>query len=391
MNVLMFASHAYPKPLGAGQSALNLAGCLRSLGNTVWMLIDGSGSSAPRTFEQSGITFINLQLQEPKRWRRLIEWAFYLKFLLVRRNDFDLMYVSGPNYRNLALAFLFRCICRKPTIAKVTLDGSDSIEALSSARFGWLARQLFLRMDGVVTMTRSQTVKLDEAGFQGKTASISNGVDLRRFRPMTKGEKRDQRDKLNIPANARVLCYAGYLGPRKGTDILLDMFRRIESRVDDLWLLCVGNFSPTYESSQALKQFCRERGVDVTIVDHPRLIRLGRVEDMEAYLGCADLFIFPSRREGFGTVQIEAMACGLPCVVSYLPGITEEIYPDPEAVRIITSEDAADYAQAVCDLLDAPEQRRILSEKGLARVKERFSLEAVTSAYLAFFKELSAK
>ena len=69
----------------------------------------------------------------------------------------------------------------------------------------------------------------------------------------------------------------------------------------------------------------------------------------------ADVFVFPSRREGFGTVMVEAMACGLPCVVTELPGITDFIFgASGERGVIVQQEDDRALAAAVVSVLADP-------------------------------------
>ena len=114
-------------------------------------------------------------------------------------------------------------------------------------------------------------------------------------------------------------------------------------------------------------------------------------DDAERFLQAADVFLFPSRREGFGTAIIEAMACGLPCVVAELPGITDFIFPKPPDGAggvVVPQEDPAALADAALALLAVPERARALGAAARARAAERFGIDAVAEQYLSLYAAL---
>lgn len=326
--------------------------------------------------------------QDGSKLKKLKAWLGCFSFLYRNRRQITMMHLSGASPWSLFLARAFRWITRKPAILKITLDGEDSIDAIRAGRHGWLASRLYLSLDAIVTMTRGQVKKLEEAGYRGQIRTIANGVDCERFKPIEREDRDALRERLSLPKDTFVLCYAGYLGGRKGTDVLLGTFMLLSQRLPNIHLLCVGNFSPTYETDEALKAYCQENGIDPIIVDHPGLHRIGRVDDMEAYMASSDLFLFPSRREGFGTVQIEAMACGLPCIVNYLPGVTEDIYPEDTVGLVLRNLDPKVWADAVVELLDDPERRARMGQAARRSVEEHFSIESVADQYIRLYEEL---
>jgi glycosyltransferase involved in cell wall biosynthesis len=93
--------------------------------------------------------------------------------------------------------------------------------------------------------------------------------------------------------------------------------------------------------------------------------RLGIAELVALYRGCA-VFVFPSTIESFGLPMVEAMACGAPVVAANTSAIPEiaggaALLCDPEAPR--------DIAEKILRVLDDPDLRRNLTERGLARAK----------------------
>ena len=101
----------------------------------------------------------------------------------------------------------------------------------------------------------------------------------------------------------------------------------------------------------------------------------------ELYRG-ADLFVFPSLKEGFGQVLLEAMASGLPVISSNRAPMTEVL---GEAGVYFTAGDPSALAGRIVDLLSDPDQRACMAEAGVRRVGERFTWPAVAAATLALY------
>ncbi len=83
---------------------------------------------------------------------------------------------------------------------------------------------------------------------------------------------------------------------------------------------------------------------------------VGRTDKVEEYLKCSDVFVLPSRKEGFGYVIIEAMACGVPPVVNYMDGVSNETVKHGIDGLIINDE------RELADALD-----RLLTDAGYAK------------------------
>jgi glycosyltransferase involved in cell wall biosynthesis len=132
-----------------------------------------------------------------------------------------------------------------------------------------------------------------------------------------------------------------------------------------------------------------------------RVRRLGVRDDADRFLKVADIFLFPSRREGFGTAIIEAMSCGVPCIVGELPGITDFIFAAqarsgvaaqvacPDGI-VVPQEDPAALADAAVELLSAPDKAVAIGASGRERVLQQFDIERVTERYLSRYAELLA-
>ena len=160
--------------------------------------------------------------------------------------------------------------------------------------------------------------------------------------------------------NRPYILHVGTLQPRKNIDILIRAFsglRRRESLPHRLVL--VGAKGWMYES---LFRLVRELGVEEA-VDFAGYVR---PEDLPLWYNAADLLALPSAYEGFGLPLIEAMACGLPAVVS-AGGALEEV--GGSACLTVESGSAEALQAAMARILGDPELRASLREAGLERAK----------------------
>jgi len=104
------------------------------------------------------------------------------------------------------------------------------------------------------------------------------------------------------------------------------------------------------------------------------VILTGFIEEIELadYFLLADLFVLPSKKEGFGIVFIEALACGLPVICGNVDGSTDAIR-DGELGKAINPDDLADLEQALSDYLSTPlsnSQREELQKQCLSHFND---------------------
>jgi glycosyltransferase involved in cell wall biosynthesis len=150
---------------------------------------------------------------------------------------------------------------------------------------------------------------------------IRNGVDFDKFRKVdiTKEEKRKE---LNIPQDAYVIGQVGRFAYQKNPEFTVDVFRELLKKRPDSYLLLIGRGK---QEAQLRKQIA-----DYGIEDHAKLL-IART-DIPELLKAMDVFVLPSRFEGFGIVLIEAQVSGLPCVVS--DNVPVQVYQSREITAL---------------------------------------------------------
>lgn len=113
---------------------------------------------------------------------------------------------------------------------------------------------------------------------------------------------------------------------------------------------------------------------------------LGFRKDIPALLAASDVFVFPSLQEGLPVAQMEAMAAGLPCVVSDVRGNNDLIAPG-EGGFLRPPRDADGFTQDIARLLADPALRERMGERN-RREMRRYSLEAVLAQMTALYRGL---
>lgn len=290
----------------------------------------------------------------------------------------------------LYTTWLFSRLRRIPLIFEMTLLGTDDAHSFATnpLRFSRLRNAIFRRCDGYVAISPALARVYEDAGLpKEKLRLIPQGVDTDRFCPAD--DRPAIRERLQLPVTGPLLVFVGSLIERKGIDVLLAAWETTHARVPDATLVLVG--VNRFDDDPAAAEFL---GVGLAALSdgaRRRVVQSGVRNDVDQYLRAADLFVFPSRREGFGTVMIEAMACGIPCIVAELPDITDFIFDTEEISGVIVpQEDTEALAAEVVRLLEDPQLARRIGEAGRRRAVGRFSVSSVVDDYLDFYAALTA-
>src|SRR5690606_20193071 len=104
----------------------------------------------------------------------------------------------------------------------------------------------------------------------------------------------------------------------------------------------------------------------------------------------ADVFVFPSRREGMPNTVLEALGCGVPSVLTPFIGLPEE-FGRPGTEYLLSERTAEGLATAVTRILESPALRDELSAAGRRWVEESLGVETSLDRYAALYRELARK
>jgi glycosyltransferase involved in cell wall biosynthesis len=176
------------------------------------------------------------------------------------------------------------------------------------------------------------------------------------------------------PSSGFVVGSVGRLDRQKGLDVLVDALPAIP----DAFALLVGD-GPERDDLLA-------RAAAAGVAD--RLSVTGWQADARNYLTALDVFVLPSRFEGFPQAVVEALLAELPVVASDVGSVSESVI-DGETGFLVPPDDAPALAEALRRLQDDPELRRELGRRGRERALTEFSLTGMARAYEALYAEIA--
>lgn len=192
----------------------------------------------------------------------------------------------------------------------------------------------------------------------------ANGLNTEKFDCSKKEEYRKEiRQKYNIIDDVVVLGFLGRVMRDKGFNELMTAFKQLKSKYNNVKLLYVGyNEKPDTVDQNLLKYF--EECDDIISTD-------GWVDDPQKYLAAMDIFMFPSYREGFGNVVIEAEAMKVPVVVSDIPGPQNGIV-DGVTGYLVPPRTVEGLVEKTSALIENEDLRKQFGESGSKFVRESF-------------------
>ncbi len=171
------------------------------------------------------------------------------------------------------------------------------------------------------------------------------------------------------PDQARVVATIGNVRRVKGHDVFVRAAAKVIAALPDTRFTVAGEIlEPEYFSE--LQALIQELGLK------QRFTFAGKIADLSSYLAQADVFVLPSRSEGFSNALIEAMAAGLPAIATDVGGNGEAIRTG-ETGLLVPSEDADSLAEAVLQVLRDPALAERFGTAAREAVMQSFSAEAM--------------
>jgi len=217
---------------------------------------------------------------------------------------------------------------------------------------------------------------------------IPNGVDLARFSPPSERDRPALRRSLGLPVDQPVVLFVGFFSRGKCPDVAFDAWVDADAGRAQSTLVLVGQTrSDYYEIDPAIARRIREDAARLGCGDRLRFVE--RAPDIEQYYRAADVFVLPTLREGLPNAVLEAMASGVACVVSRLPGVTDTLVTEGIDGLLVEPGDRAGFAAALARLLADAGERARLGAAARHTIERRFALAATAAQYTALYRELA--
>ena len=184
-------------------------------------------------------------------------------------------------------------------------------------------------------------------------------------------------------ANKILILFLGRFHQKKGLESLIKAYAMVAKSCPNVHLILAGSGDQDYIKHISM----RLNDTDLT----SRSTITGQLnEDQKlAVLACADLFVLPSHGENFGLAVVEAMACGMPVLISDKVGIWPEV-AEYEA-GLVTTSDPSQIAGAMETLVNDAALRMKLGQNGRRLVEERFNIDIMAKKMEAEYQSLANK
>jgi glycosyltransferase involved in cell wall biosynthesis len=338
----------------------------------------------------------NFDINGPQRIssrKERLGWIFHLlSNLSDHRNSYDLIHFHILWWGSL-LAANWASQRNIPTIYESVLLEADTPGAIGRERFGNIKLQILRKFTSILAISDGIVNDYLFFGFSPFQVQLHmNAIDTDLFRPLADPTARQRlRQSFSLPSDNFVLLFTGSLIHRKGVDVLIEAFIEAAKRNPSLFLWLVGpkNQSENPSVDEVFVTSMQQKVAEAGLAD--RVSFYGLIADRdklaEAYQA-ADLFVFPSRKEGLPNVVLEAMACGLPVVVSDLPGLKNVIKPNDNGI-VIPIDSVQPLAQQIQCVAENPDKAQLFSLNAHMYIQSRHGFTAWQKKIASYYHQLA--
>lgn len=235
-----------------------------------------------------------------------------------------------------------------------------------------------LRRAAVIhALGESEAANIKRLGIATQVVTIPNGVNEAEFARLP--DRQVFIRKHPMLADKTIFLFLGRIHPKKGVTLLAKAFGEVASARPDVALVMAG---PDEASSQEQMEACMDAEGAAGRYIFTGLLETG--ERMEA-LAAADVFILPSYSEGFPIAPIEALAAGVPVIVTAacnIPGIEEH------KVGLISTTEASSLSQTMIKLADDPTLRKQMGANGRAMVSNTYTWDKIAAQMTTVYQNI---
>jgi glycosyltransferase involved in cell wall biosynthesis len=294
-------------------------------------------------------------------------------YLIWHRNKYDVVHCHSAMFGASAVVLAGKLL-HKPTLVRSMASGAwGDLKMMRKDQgiwgAGWMSSKI-KQADAIVALNNQVVQEMKEIGVAPeKIFHIPNGIDV----------KPDNDARSYALGNPIVISFVGRLHPQKNVTTLLQAFKVVLDEKPRLpWHLKLAGTGPLEHKLRALAD---------ELAIGQRVEFLGHVNDIDALLDRSDVFVLPSKSEGISNALLEAMAHGLPCVVTDIPG-NHDLIRDGENGVTVKTDDVQGLAQAILRLADDVGFRQRVGQRAYQTAKAQYALTRVADQYIQLYQTL---
>jgi len=366
MNVLLISSHGQIG-WGGQESILALAEGLNSEEFTPHVVVPSDKGGMLERIEEKALCVKVIEFPRVLDFHVVKKAkALWNLFRLVKNLDIQIIHTDGP--RNTFYAGIVAHMRKIPLVWHVRTAEADRYDLL-----------LYYMANRIVVVAEAVKKRFNKIGNDRKISTIYNGVDTCHFKK--KKEKGFIRQKYGISDTDLLITVVGRIEPPKGQVDMVEACGKIRDKIGNFKVLLVGDVVD-YDYLQE----CLKKAEELRLSD--QIIVAGYISRISQVLNESDIFVLPSITEAFPRSVIEAMAVGVPVIVTDVGGCPEAVEENISGF-LVPPGDPDILAGKILLLKQDSNLREKFSRAGQNRIKKRFCIQEHVEQIQLLYRELA--
>ncbi|NLH39965.1 MAG: glycosyltransferase [Elusimicrobia bacterium] len=307
-----------------------------------------------------------------------------LKRIMEESKNYDLIHLNGI-FDSYAI---FTFFINKPYV--LSPRGTFMIDAYNKIFIKKIKKNIFINIIGRRIVKKAKNIHLltnmekkDFLSFfpkyENKIKVIPNGLNLNNFNTSIVSENLIK--KFPAIKNKKLILYLSRINWKKGLDLLFPAFTKLVKENSDYHLLMAGDDDGD-DYTLKMKNLVKELGILDSVTFTGLLVGEDKIEAFKR----AEIFVLPSYSENFGVAIIEAMAWGVPIVISNKVGVYDDVEKNKAGIIVETNIESVYYGMKT--LLENNNLRIEISKNAQKMVKEYYDIDKVTDNMIKMYEEV---
>ncbi len=239
------------------------------------------------------------------------------------------------------------------------------------------------KADGIVTSGHALAKEVSKVVSGKPIVPVFGLVDMDAFKPVSQSDQKKIRSELGLLPHCKILLFVGHLSVSKGVYELIDAFKELFEKEENLRLVLCGDGNERDNLERKIIRYgLRDKVILKGVISY---------NEVPKWMQASDMLILPSYSEGVPNVVMEAMACGLPVIATAVGGLPAAV-KGSKGIILVQPKSVNQLKSAIQKVLENEELYNEMQENARKTAVERFDIKRhVNSIMECFNSVLSVK